>query len=65
MSDTPPTAAEAPAGAIDPAKTYRVTLARAVKYGPTWLRPNMAITVSAETLAELGDAVTSYEEASG
>ena len=49
-------------GAIDPSKVYRVTLARAVKHGPTWLRPGARVRLSGAALAELQDAVASFEE---
>jgi hypothetical protein len=49
------------APAIDPAATYRVRLAKTVRHGPTWLRPNARVTLSGTALAELKDAIASFE----
>jgi hypothetical protein len=56
--------AGASAPAIDPAKDYRLTLGRAVEIAPRiWARPNSHETiVKGSLIADLGDAVISYEE---
>jgi hypothetical protein len=60
MADTETPAAPAP----DPAKSYRLTLARAVEIAPDiWARPGSHETiVKGSFIAGLGDAVTKYEE---
>jgi hypothetical protein len=52
------------APAIDPAKSYRLTLARAVEIAPKiWARPGTHdVIVKGELIAGYGDAVSSYEE---
>lgn len=47
---------------VDPAGVYEVKMARSVKHGPTWLRPNaVRIRIPGSTLIELGDAVRTFE----
>jgi hypothetical protein len=61
MADSQPAAA--PAAAPDPAKSYRLKLARAVEIAPgIWARPTSETIVKGSLIAGLGDAVTSYEE---
>jgi hypothetical protein len=62
MADTQPAAAPA-AAAPDPAKRYRLTLARAVEVAPDiWARPGNETIVKGGLIAGLGDAVIKYEE---
>jgi hypothetical protein len=52
------TEAAADAAPVDPAGIYEVRMARSVKHGNTWLRPNAhRIRVSGAALIALGDAV--------
>jgi hypothetical protein len=52
------------APAIDPEKSYRLTLARAVEIAPKiWARPGSHdVIVKGSLIAEYGDAVSTYEE---
>ena len=58
------TASAAPAVTPDPAKRYRLTLARAVEIAPkVWARPGSHdVIVKGSLIAGFGDAVTKYEE---
>jgi hypothetical protein len=61
MADTE--TAAAPAAAPDPAKSYRLKLARAVQIAPNiWARPAHETIVKGDMIAGLGNAVISYEE---
>ena len=50
--------------AIDPAKSYRVTLARSIQIvSGVWARPSdHDITMLGAAIASFGDAIESYEE---
>jgi hypothetical protein len=50
--------------AIDPAKSYRVKLARAIEVAPNiWARPaDHDVILLGEYIASHGDAIESYEE---
>ena len=55
--------AETPAVAtLDPDAIYRVQLARAVPYGRMILRPQDEVKLKGKVIADLGDAVASYEK---
>jgi hypothetical protein len=56
--------AGAPAPAIDPAKSYRLTLVRSVEIAPkVWARPwSHETIVKGSLIASFGDAVSAYEE---
>jgi hypothetical protein len=56
--------AAAPALTPDPAKSYRLTLARAIQVAPDiWARPGSHETiVKGSLIAGFGDAVIKYEE---
>jgi hypothetical protein len=66
MADTQNAAAPAaaPTGpVIDPLKSYRLKLARSVEIAPkVWARPAHETIVKGGLIADLGDAVISYEE---
>jgi hypothetical protein len=69
MADTQPAVAPAAAPAAapvgpDPAKSYRLTLVRAVEIAPNvWARPGSHETiVKGGMIASFGNAVTKYEE---
>jgi hypothetical protein len=62
MADTKKGAAPV-APAPDPEKSYRLKLARAVEVAPNvWARPQHETIVKGSVIADLGDAVISYEE---
>lgn len=47
---------------IDPEAIYTCTMARSVKHGAGWLRPNMKrVRLKGTVVLALGDAVASYE----
>lgn len=47
---------------INPNAFYKVTMARAKKLGPTWLRPNAgSIRLRGSALAKVSDAVATVE----
>ncbi|UPT95384.1 hypothetical protein J4G48_0040220 [Bradyrhizobium barranii subsp. apii] len=50
--------------AVDPAKTYRVKLARAIEVVPgIWARPfDHDVTIQGADIPTHGDAIVSYEE---
>lgn len=48
--------------AIEPEETYAVTLNRAVPFRKRVLRPQDDVRVKGKIIAELGDAVDSYEK---
>ncbi|ARQ95335.1 hypothetical protein [Bradyrhizobium phage BDU-MI-1] len=56
--------AETEAPAIDPAKSYRVQLARALEVVPgVWARPSdHEVILKGDAVALNGDAIASYEE---
>jgi hypothetical protein len=56
--------ADTPVNQPDPAKRYRVKLARAVEVAPRiWARPSThEIILQGSEIAQHGDAITSYEE---
>ncbi|BBF92353.1 hypothetical protein [Blastochloris tepida] len=47
---------------LDPEAEYRVKLARAVPFGALVLRPRDPVRLKGRIVAELGDAVASYEK---
>lgn len=51
----------APTPDLDPEAEYRVKLARAVPFGAMVLRPRDPVRLKGRIVAELGDAVASYE----
>lgn len=56
-----PASAELDLDGIDPDAQYTVQMAKAVKHGPTWLRPGSErLRVSGATLIEIADAVADY-----
>lgn len=60
-----PKAAETALGEIDPAAEYEVKLHRAVKHGPTWLKPGAErLRLIGATVIEIGDAVASAKKVS-
>lgn len=62
MADNENGAASA-APSIDPNKSYRLTLVRAVEIAPKiWARPGSDVVVKGSLIADYGDAVSSYEE---
>ncbi|WP_315782391.1 hypothetical protein [Bradyrhizobium sp. SZCCHNPS1003] len=49
--------------AVDPVKSYRLKLARAIEVAPKiWARPGHEVIVKGNLIAGLGDAVIGYEE---
>ncbi|WP_316200898.1 MULTISPECIES: hypothetical protein [unclassified Bradyrhizobium] len=55
--------AAAPKLPIDPSKSYRLKLSRAVEIAPkVWARPAHEAVVKGSLIADLGDAVIGYEE---